>query len=454
MAKRRLLIIEDESSVAKQIKWSLDEEYDITIVSDVEKARQVLVSGAFPVATLDLGLPPSPDIPKEGLKLLEDLATIAPHSKVIVITGNSDVETGIKAIESGAVDFCAKPIELKVLRVILDRTFRLQALEEAHRLLKKQADRCDSLCGMIGVAPVMQNLFSLVKKISANDYPVLITGESGTGKEMVANAIHELSPRRNNPLVIINCGAIPETLLESELFGHERGAFTGAVAKKIGKFEHGNKGTIFLDEIGELPLTMQVKILRCLQEGNIERVGGNDVLALDIRIIAATNTDLKKAVAEGSFREDLYFRLNVVPIELPNLKDRPEDIMVLAQHFLRKEAKFLKIGRVSYSPSAIAALSSHDWPGNVRELQNRIRRALTVFSGRLITPEDLGLDVCQTDRDDERLLTLQEARNQCDQDCVRRALLLTGNNISQAAKLLDVSRPTLHELIKKHGIKV
>ena len=454
MAKRRLLIIEDESSVAKQLKWSLEEEYDVTIVSDVEKARQLLASGAFPVATLDLGLPPSPDIPKEGLKLLEDLATIAPHSKVIVITGNSDVETGIKAIESGAVDFCSKPIELKVLKVILDRTFRLHALEEAHRLLKKQADRFDSLCGMIGVAPVMQNLFSLVKKISANDYPVLITGESGTGKEMVAHAIHELSPRRNNPLVIINCGTIPENLLESELFGHERGAFTGAVAKKVGKFEQGNKGTIFLDEISELPLAMQVKILRCLQEGTIERVGGNNTLSLDIRIIAATNADLKKAVDEGDFREDLYYRLNVVPMELPSLKERPEDIMVLAQHFLRKEAQSHKIGRVSYSPGAIAALSSHDWPGNVRELQNRIRRALTVFSGHLITPEDLGLDVCKTDRDDERLLTLQEARNQCDQDCVRRALLLTGNNISRAAKLLDVSRPTLHELIKKHGIEV
>jgi two-component system NtrC family response regulator len=300
----------------------------------------------------------------------------------------------------------------------------------------------------------MQDLFSRIHKISATDYSVLITGESGTGKEMVAHVIHQLSPRRKNPFVIVNCGAIPENLLESELFGHERGAFTGAVAKKMGKLEQGNEGTIFLDEISELPFTMQVKILRCLQESTIERIGGSNTISLDIRIIAATNTNLKMAVAKGGFREDLYFRLNVVPIEMPNLKERSEDIMVLAQQFLRKEAQSLKIGRVSYSPGAIAALSSHDWPGNVRELQNRIRRALTTLSGQLITPYDLGLETRQTGRIDEKLSTLKEARNQCDQDCVRRALLLTGNNISQAAKLLNVSRPTLHDLIKKHGIGI
>ena len=348
MKKRRLLIIEDELSVAKQLKWSLGEDYDITIASDAEKAKQLLASGAFPVATLDLGLPPSPDIPREGLKLLEDMATIAPHTKVIVITGNSEVETGIKAIESGVVDFCAKPIDLKVFKVILDRTFRLHALEEAHSQFHKKTAQYASLCGMIGVAPVMQDLFSKIRKISAYDYPVLINGESGTGKEMVAYAIHKLSPRCKNPFVIINCGAIPENLLESELFGHEKGAFTGAMVKKIGKLEHGNKGTIFLDEIGELPFAMQVKILRCLQEGTIERLGGNNTISLDIRIIAATNTDLKKAVNEGRFREDLYFRLNVVPVELPNLKERSEDIMVLAQHFLRHEAAALKIGRFRF----------------------------------------------------------------------------------------------------------
>ena len=392
MPKERLLIIEDEASVAKQLKWSLGGDYDITIAADAEKAKQLLACGAFPVVTLDLGLPPAPDTPRVGLKLLEDAATLAPCAKIIVITGNSEQETAVKAVASGAVDFCSKPIDLKVLQVVLDRNFKLQALQEAGRQSRSHTDQCDSLCGMIGVAPVMQKLFAMVRKISANDYPVLISGESGTGKEMVAHAIHELSPRCSHPLVIVNCGAIPENLLESELFGHERGAFTGAVARKPGKFELGNKGTIFLDEIGELPLAMQVKILRCLQEGTVERIGGNHTIALDVRIIAATNTDLKRAVEKGLFREDLYFRLNVVPIELPDLKERSEDIMVLAQHFLRKEAKALKVGRVSFSPDAIAALSSHDWPGNVRELQNRIRRALAVFSGPMIMPGDLGLD--------------------------------------------------------------
>jgi two-component system, NtrC family, response regulator len=453
LRKERLLIIEDEASVAKQLKWSLGEYYDITIAADAEKAKQLLSCGAFPVATLDLGLPPLPDTPQVGLKLLEEISTFAPRSKIIVITGNAEQNTAIKAVGTGAVDFCSKPIDLKVLRVILDRTFKMHALQEAGHQFQLHSDRCDSLCGMIGVAPAMQKLFSLVRKISANDYPILISGESGTGKEMVAYAIHEMSPRRNNPFVIINCGAIPDNLLESELFGHERGAFTGAVARKSGKLELGNKGTVFLDEIGELPLDMQVKILRCLQEGTIERVGGNNILALDIRIIAATNSDLKKAAVNGTFREDLYFRLNVVPIELPRLSERPEDIMVLAQHFLSKEAKILKIGRVSFSPAAMAALSSHDWPGNVRELQNRIRRALAMASAPMIEPSDLGLDSWSPDHIDEKLLTLQAARDRGELKCVQRALLLTGNNITQAAKLLDISRPTLHDLIRKHGIE-
>ena len=454
MSKERLLIIEDEASVAKQLKWSLGEDYDISIATDAGKAKQFLSCGAFPVATLDLGLPPLPDTPQIGMKLLEELATLAPRCKIIVITGRSEQETAIKAVASGAVDFCPKPIDLETLRVILDRTFKLHALQEEGRQSLVNSDQCDSLCGMIGVTPVMQELFSIIRKISVNDYPILISGESGTGKEMVAHAIHELSSRRNNPLAIVNCGAIPENLLESELFGHERGAFTGAVTRKAGKFELGNKGTIFLDEIAELPLIMQVKILRFLQEGTIERIGGNNTLSLDIRIIAASNTNLRKAVGDGIFREDLYFRLNVVPIELPSLRERPEDIMVLAQHFLRKEAESLKIGRVTFSPGAIAALSSHQWPGNVRELHNRIRRALAFSNGPAIMPEDLGLNKCSREQNDEKLLNLQATRDRGELQCIQRALLLTENNMTQAAKLLAISRPTLYDLIKKHGIKV
>ena len=453
MTKEKLLIIEDESSVAKQLKWSMGQDYDISIAADPQKARQLLETQAFPVATLDLGLPPSADTPDEGFKLLEELSTLAPHTKVIVITGNAEHENAVKAVSLGAVDFCAKPIDLNLLKIILNRTFKLCALEAANRQLREQTDQSGSLCGILGISPVMKKVFSLIRKVSETDYPVLVTGESGTGKEMVAQAIHQLSTRCQKPFVIINCGAIPENLLESELFGHEKGAFTGAVARKTGKFEHADTGTVFLDEIGELPFNMQVKILRFLQEGTIERVGGKSPIALDTRVVAATNIDLQQAVQNGKFREDLFFRLNVLPIHLPPLRERPEDIVLLAQHFLQTEGERLKSGQVSFYPSAMAALSVYDWPGNVRELQNAIRRALSICNGRKIGSEDLGLGECLPDQGEEKFLTLQKARDQAEQECVRKALMLTGNNISEAAKLIQTSRPTFHDLIKKHGIK-
>ena len=452
MPRKKLLIIEDEPAVAKQLKWSLGEEYDISLANDTEKAKKLISCGAFPVATLDLGLPPSPDTPRVGLQLLKEMAALAPLTKIIAITGHTEQDTAIKAVTTGAVDFCSKPIDLNILRVILDRTFKLSAIQEAGRELLTPSDQCDTLCGMIGVSPVMQKLFAMVRKISSNEYPVLVLGESGTGKEMIANAIHQLSPRRRHPLVVVNCGAIPQNLLESELFGHERGAFTGAVAQKIGKLELGDKGTIFLDEVGELPLSMQVKILRCLQEGTIERIGGNKTISLDIRVVAATNIDLKAAVDEEKFRQDLYFRLNVLPIELPRLRDRPEDIMVLAQHFVCREADILKIGRVEFASAAVAALYAHDWPGNVRELQNRIRRALAIWSGQKIEPEHLGLGTIASKQGEDQLLTLKAARDHSELQCLRQALQIAGNNKTQAAKLLNISRPTLHDLIKKHRI--
>lgn len=452
MKKEKLLIIEDEASVAKQLKWALNETYDITTASDVDTARQYLSSSAYPVATLDLGLLPSPDTPTEGLKLLEEMTEFALTTKIIVITGNTEQETALKAVALGANDFCTKPIDIEILKVILDRTYKMHTLETANRQLQKQADHQRTLSGMIGISAAMQKVFQFIRKVSANDYPVLITGPSGTGKEMVAHAIHQLSPRATKPLVIVNCGAIPESLIESELFGHEKGAFTGAVECKKGKFELANHGTIFLDEIGELPFAMQVKLLRCLQEGTIDRIGGSETIHLDVRVIAATNVDLKEAVNKKTFREDLYFRLNVVPVELPTLKERSEDIMVLAQHFLSIETRALKLVKTSFSLSAIAALSSHEWPGNVRELHNRIRRALTIFNGHMITSDDLGLEDYAPEQTCQKLMTLKEARSQAERRCVQQALLLTGNNISQAAKLLAASRPTLHDLIAKHKI--
>ncbi len=320
--KRKLLIIEDEVSVAKQLRWGLDKEYEITLATNAELAKPLLGSGVFPVATLDLGLPPFPDSPQQGFALLEQLPALSSHTKVIVITGNAEDENAIKAIALGAADFYAKPIDLAILKIILARTFRLHDLEEATRRLQSQSSQSGTLCGMIGISPAMTRVFERLRQASKTDYPVLITGNTGCGKEMAAQAVHSLSGRAEKPLVIINCGAIPENLLESELFGHEKGAFTGAAGRQLGKFEQADGGTVFLDEIGELPLPLQVKILRVLQERTIERLGGTKTLHLDLRIIAATNIDLEAAVKEKTFRPDLFYRLNVVPLRIPDLQER------------------------------------------------------------------------------------------------------------------------------------
>ncbi len=353
----------------------------------------------------------------------------------------------------GATDFYSKPIDLERLKIILARTFTIQELEEANRLLQRQSNQSGSLCDMIGVSPPMTKLFDRIRQAGKTDYPVLIEGNTGTGKEVAARAVHDLSIRANNPLVIVNCGAIPENLLESELFGHEKGAFTGATSRQIGKFEQANHGTIFLDEIGELPLSMQVKLLRALQESTIERLGGRSTISLDIRIIAATNIDLEKAVEAGSFREDLYYRLNVILLKIPDLKDRHDDILLLAHSFLKAESH--KIGRTkaAFSPATIAILSSYQWPGNVRELQNRIRRALSTNDNTFIQPEDLGLEDNEFASSDKALPSLKQARDNAEKKVILQALSICGDNISKAAKLLDASRPTLHDLIRKHGIK-
>ena len=385
--KRKLLVIEDEKSVAKQLRWGLDKEYEITIASDAEQARPLLASGVFPVVTLDLGLPPHPDTPKQGFALLEQIASLAPHTRVIVITGNAEDDNAMQAIKLGAADFYAKPIDLKILKIILSRTFHIHALEEANRRLQMESSQSGSLCGMIGISPMMIKLFERLKNASKTDYPVLITGSTGTGKEIAAHAVHKLSARADKPLVIINCGAIPENLLESELFGHEKGSFTGAGARQIGKFEQADGGTIFLDEIGELPLHLQVKLLRVLQESTIERLGGTKTISLNVRIMAATNINLEDSVKNKTFREDLFYRLNVVPLRIPDLKERPEDILLLAHHFLQEESRQLRRGQISFAPATLSVLAGHAWPGNVRELQNRIRRALGTTMSNTITPD-------------------------------------------------------------------
>ena len=453
--KPSLLIIEDETALAKQLKWGLSDEYAVMIAGTVDKARSLLGSGAFSVATLDLGLPPSPDVPREGFRLLEDMPGLAPHAKIIVITGNAERENAMRAVALGAVDFYSKPLDLDVLRVILRRTFRMVELEDANRRLRDEKPAGAAFQGMMATAPSMLELFDRIRQVGGTDYPVLIRGESGTGKEMVAGAIHALSPRAREKLVVINCGAIPENLLESELFGHEKGAFTGATARRAGRLEQADKGTVFLDEIGDMPLSLQVKLLRFLQEGTLERVGGNQTLELDVRLVAATHVDLEEAIARGRFREDLFYRLNVVPLIVPPLRERPEDILLLARHFINEESARMDRGRIGLSPAAVAALADHSWPGNVRELKNAICRALATCSDRKIHPPDLGLALARTEPAAEEgpLLTIREARETAERNAIRQAMAATDGNITQAAKLLEVSRPTLHDLIRKHGLE-
>ncbi|PHR24438.1 MAG: PEP-CTERM-box response regulator transcription factor [Desulfotalea sp.] len=449
--KKKLLIIEDEKSVAKQLRWGLGEEYEVTIASTVEQARPLLRSGAFPVVTLDLGLPPSPSTPEQGFALLEEISSMSPPVQVLVITGNAEEGNAIKAIGLGASDFYAKPIDLKILKIILAKTYRTYELEEAYRQLEEQGRRSGSLCGMIGVSQVMVDVFDRIKRAAKTDYPVLVTGSTGTGKEMAARALHDLSGRAKQPFVIINCGAIPENLIESELFGHEKGAFTGASRRQLGKFEQADGGTILLDEIGELPLPSQVKLLRVIQESTIDRLGGRETISVDVRIIAATNVDLERAAEKKEFRQDLLYRLNVVPIRMPDLSERTEDVLILAHKILQVDAKILGRGQVSFSPGTLGALVGCRWPGNVRELQNRIRRALATTSGKVLHPGDLDLAEPSSVEKEEKFYTLKKAREMAERKAVQQALGLTGNNISQAAKLLEISRPTLHDLLKKHG---
>ncbi len=461
MSERKLLIIEDERAVAKQLKWGLSKFFDITLASDPAQAEKALAGGRFPVATLDLGLPPRPDSPEEGICLLKKMPAISPFTKAVVITGNDDENTAVEAIGLGAVDFCSKPIDLEILKIILDRAFHMHELESACRQQVYRPPSTVFHC-MTGVSRPMQRIFETISRIAGTDYPVLITGKSGTGKELTARAVWKESSRADKPLVVINCGAIPENLIESELFGHEKGAFTGADRTRAGKFEYADKGTIFLDEIGELPLPMQVKLLRVLQEGTIERIGSPRPKKVDVRVIAATNVDLEEQVKRGLFREDLFFRLNVIALHLPPLKEREEDVLILARRFLREEALALGKGRVSLSPAGAAAIASFEWPGNIRELQNTIKRAVAMARSGTLHPEDLGIPGIEgqfTDRggrkralSGERLLTLKKARARAEIDAVTRALAATGNNISQAAKILKISRPTLHDLIRKHGL--
>ncbi len=444
----RLLIIDDDEDIRSQMKWALVKDYEVELAEDQTSALQIFRDKRPSVVLLDLGLPPSPSGPEEGLSILAELIAADSLAKIIVITGQSEKENALRAIGLGAYDFVAKPVDMEELKIILKRSFYVAQLEREYRDMQQQLAG-DAFEGMLGASSLMQEVFATVRKVATTDAPVLLLGESGTGKEMAALAIHRRSARKNGPFVAINCSAIPETLLESELFGHEKGAFTGAHVQRQGRIEAAANGTLFLDEIGELPALLQVKLLRFLQEQIIERVGGRSKLHIDTRVVAATNTDLDKAIKEATFREDLYYRLAVVVIRLPPLRERPGDIPLLAKTFLQKFATQNGRESIDFSSQATRALAQHSWPGNVRELENRVKRAVIMAEGRHITPTDLELGA---GAESVAGRSLKEVREAAEREVITQALLRHGGKISPAAAELGVSRPTLYELMEKLGL--
>jgi len=452
----KLLIIDDNAEIRKQLKWGLGKEYRVLPAGDAKEALSIFRAQSPQVVTLDLGLPPHPDGAEEGLRCLREMLSLDPAVKVVVISGNEERPNALKAVGLGAYDFYQKPIELGELRIILARAFHLAALEAENRRLQRamMADT-PAFFGIFGHCPEMQTVFNTIRKVATCDVPVLILGESGTGKELVAQAIHNESRRRCGPFIPINCGAIPENLLESELFGHEKGSFTGAQARVQGKFEYADKGTLFLDEIGELPPVLQVKILRFLQDQLIQRVGGREDIAVDARIIAATNIDMEKAIREGFFREDLYYRIGVIAINLPPLRERGEDIVLLGNLFLGRFSEVFKKRVRGFSVAALEALQNYGWPGNVRELENKVKRAVIMAEGALLEPQDLGFAAMEPSAPagDDAEVTLKEARDRVERDLVTAAIAKQNGNILRAAEMLGISRPTIYDLMKKHGLQ-
>ena len=459
---KSLLIVDDNQDVRSQLKWGLaKEDYTLHLAADGDEAMELFRKHSPGVVTLDLGLPPDPEGTSEGFRLLEVMLQEKPGTQVIVVTGHHDRENALRAVRTGAHDFCRKPVDLPELKVLISRGFYLSDLREENQGLSEntavveEATEAKEFSGIVGECSAVQNVFSAIKKVARSDAPVLITGESGTGKELVARAIHTNSDRRDGPIVAINCGAIPENLLEAEFFGHEKGAFTGATSRVQGKVEYADGGTLFLDEIGELPVSMQVKLLRFLQEMTFQRVGGRADLSVNTRIVAATNINIEEAMKAGLFREDLYYRIGVVNIGLPPLREREGDVLLLAEHFLESMTKDSKVTSGGYSASARKAMLHHGWPGNVRELENKIRRAVIMAGGERISSDDLGLEESVAGPATSGVAqTLKEARNAVEKEMVDAALKRFSGNIVQAAKSIGVSRPTFYDLLKKHNIPV
>ncbi|HVC54906.1 MAG TPA: PEP-CTERM-box response regulator transcription factor [Stellaceae bacterium] len=447
MDKAKLLVVDDDEGLCRQYRWAFPE-YQIFTGQTRRAGRALFARERPPVAIVDLGLPPDPAGASEGLALVRELLGIAPDTKIMVATGNDDQRHALQAVAMGAFDFFHKPVDNDVLRVILERAYNLARLEDEARRAR-DLPRPSPIEHIITGDEQMLRLCRSVERLAATDVTVLLLGESGTGKEALAHALHDLGPRADRPFIPLNCGAIPEALLESELFGHERGAFTGAIKQTIGKIESANHGTLFLDEIGDLPAMLQVKLLRFLQNQVIERVGGRHPIQVDVRIVCATNQDLEARMQEGSFRDDLFYRLNEVTLRVAPLRERPGDPTLLASFFLHRfTAQFGRRIR-GFTAEAIAAIAAHPWPGNVRELENRVKRAVVMSDGRLISASDLELapPVISGHQLDIRL-----ARLRAEREVVQKALSQSNGTISTAAKLLGISRPTLYTLLETHGL--
>lgn len=446
--KPKILLVDDEENMLKQIRWALEQDYAVFTSSDEGEAMSTFEKEKPAVVMLDLSLNPHNPADLGGMRLLEQILSQEPSTRAIVVTGNDDEQNALRAVRLGAFDYYAKPVRLEELKVMIRRAFHIHQLQQ--KVHENDHTFDDAFHRMVGKSKSMKDIFRFIERVAVSDISVLICGESGTGKEMVAHAIHLQSPRKNNPFVVVNCGAIPENLLESELFGHEKGSFTGAHAQKRGKFELAHTGTVFLDEIGELASPLQVKLLRFLQDRKIERVGGTQPIDIDVRIVAATNRDLKKDVENHRFREDLYYRLKVVPVEMPPLRDRKEDIIPLAQHFLKRYCREHRKPPVTLSPEGEGALLMHPWPGNVRELENLISRSVVLSPRSVLKPSDLGFALDQIPTD----VNLKFAKKAIEMDFVKKALSRNGGIVSRAARELGISRVNLYELIEKYNIRL
>ncbi|MEQ9546512.1 MAG: PEP-CTERM-box response regulator transcription factor [Marinobacter sp.] len=447
---KRLLIVEDDPGLQSQMRWCFSDDLEVALAADRESAMTALRRMEPDVITLDLGLPPDPGGASEGFSLLEDILRLSPQSKVIVVTGREDKDNAVKAIGMGACDFYQKPLDADILTFVVNRAFRIAELEKENRELTQHRNGTN-IKGIVASSPQMLAICRTLEKVAPTDVTTLITGETGTGKELLARALHDLGHRSSKPFAAINCAAIPENLLESELFGFEKGSFTGATQSKKGKIENANGGTLFLDEIGDMPMSLQAKLLRFLQERVIDRVGSLKPIPVDVRVVCATHRNVRQLIEQGDFREDLYYRISEITLDVPALKERDGDALVIAQSLLKSLGRQMDRPNLSYSEDAISAIGSYSWPGNVREMINKVKRATIMAEGKRVTALDLELK--QDSETDDNQLNLRQVRETAERQAIVQALQSCNFNMAQASRLLGITRPTLYNLTDKYRIE-